>query len=183
LSRDSAADGRALAAALARVRLLVLDVDGVLTDGTVLLDAEGRESKAFSVRDGAGIALLRRAGVEVALLSGREAACVAHRARELGIRECEQGVREKVAAFERLAARLGVAPEECAFVGDDMIDLPLMRRVGVAAAPADAAEEARRAARLVTAAPGGRGAVREVAEAILRAKGVWEKVVAEAFGG
>lgn len=167
---------------LARIRLLVLDVDGVLTDGRIVVDDSGAESKFFHVHDGSGIWLLRRAGIETAIISGRTAKCVEHRARDLAIGECIQGSPDKLASFEALRARLGLAAEECAYMGDDVLDVPLMRRAGFAAAPADARPEAKAAAALVTRARGGRGAVRELAETILRARGLWAPLLRERYG-
>ena len=166
----------------AEIKLLVLDVDGVMTDGRIIVDDDGRESKNFHVHDGSAVFLLRRAGIETAIISGRTARCVEWRARDLKIAECHQGAHDKVAKFEEMRARLGLAARECAFVGDDALDVPLMRHVGLAAAPADARLEAKAAAALVTEARGGHGAVREVAEAILRARGSWENLLKEKYG-
>ncbi len=173
---------RAVEERLARVRLVALDVDGVLTDGRIIVDHAGLESKEFYVRDGVAIALLERAGIATAILSGRTSAPVAHRALELRMTECVQGRPDKVAALDEILARLGIRREECAFMGDDVVDVPLLRSVGLAAAPADAHPEARAAAHLVTRAAGGRGCVRELGEAILRAKGVWDTLLREAYG-
>jgi 3-deoxy-D-manno-octulosonate 8-phosphate phosphatase (KDO 8-P phosphatase) len=149
------------------VRLLVLDVDGVLTDGRLWFGPGGEQLKVFHVRDGHGIKLLRAAGIEVAVVSGRSSRAVALRCRELGIRHLVQGAEDKLAAFERLRRRLGVPPEACACVGDDSLDVPLMRRVGLAFAVADAHPHARAAADRITRLPGGHGAVREVCDALL----------------
>ncbi len=152
-----------------RIRLLVLDVDGVLTDGRLHYGPRGELMKSFHVRDGHGIKALREAGVEVAVLSGRRSAAVDRRCRELGIRHLIQGVEDKLAAFGQLAARLRVRPLECACVGDDVPDVPLMRAVGLAFAVADAHPAARQAAHYATSLRGGRGAVREVCDHLLGA--------------
>lgn len=164
-----------------KVKLLVLDVDGVLTDGRLYYHDDGTESKAFNARDGHGIKLAQRAGIEVALISGRSSPCVQKRAADLGITEVVQGPKDKVPVFERLLAEKGLGPEQAAFVGDDLVDLPAMRRAGFAVAVADASEHLFEAAHYVTLAPGGRGAVREVVELILAAQGLWENIVARYF--
>ncbi len=166
-SWSAAAFTRALhgrSAAPLPIRLLVLDVDGVLTDGRLYYGARGELMKSFHVRDGHGIKTLRAAGVEVAVLSGRRSAAAGRRCRELGIRHVLQGVDDKLSAFERLAARLRLRPRECACIGDDVPDVPLMRAVGLAFAVADAHPAARRAAHYATSLPGGCGAVRQVCD-------------------
>jgi 3-deoxy-D-manno-octulosonate 8-phosphate phosphatase (KDO 8-P phosphatase) len=157
-------------AAAARVRLLVLDVDGVLTDGRLYYGARGEALKVFHVRDGFGIKQLVASGVAVAVISGRRSNMTRRRCRELGVRFLLQGVGDKLAAFRRLAARLDVRSEACACVGDDVPDLPVMQAVGIAFAVADAHPQARRAAHVVTSLPGGRGAVREVCDYLLAAR-------------
>ena len=164
------------------IKLLVLDVDGVMTDGRIIVDDEGRESKNFHVHDGSAVWLLRKAGIETAIISGRQAACVDVRARDLRIRFCRQGVADKIAAFDEIRREYGLEPRDCAFMGDDVLDVPLLRKVGLAAAPADARPEAKAAAALVTEARGGQGAVRELAEAILRGRGLWETLLREHYG-
>lgn len=149
------------------IRLLVLDVDGVLTDGRLYFGARGEALKVFDVRDGYGLTALQRAGVAVAVVSGRRSSAVRVRCRELRVRHVYQGVSDKLAVFERLRARLGIARSACACVGDDLPDVPLMRSVALSFAVADAHPEARRAARFVTRARGGRGAVREVCDLLL----------------
>ena len=160
-----------------RVRLLVLDVDGVLTDGRIIMDHEGREIKAFDVRDGHGIKLLRGAGIEVAMLTGRNSPVVQKRADDLGITWVRQGVTDKVAAYEEIARSVGIGNEEACFVGDDVVDIPLLKRVGVPVVVADGEPEAKQFALYVTTAPGGRGAVREVCDLVLRAQGLWEEII------
>jgi 3-deoxy-D-manno-octulosonate 8-phosphate phosphatase (KDO 8-P phosphatase) len=149
------------------ISLLVLDVDGVLTDGRLYFGARGEALKVFHVRDGHGIVQLRRAGVEVAVISGRRSPMVTVRCRELGMRHVHQGVSDKLRVFRRLCTRLRVAPGACAAVGDDLPDLPLLRAVAMSFAVADAHPQVRRAADRVTRAGGGRGAVREVCDHLL----------------
>jgi 3-deoxy-D-manno-octulosonate 8-phosphate phosphatase (KDO 8-P phosphatase) len=153
------------------IRLLILDVDGVLTDGRLYYGAHGEQLKSFHVRDGHGIKALRAAGIEVAVLSGRRSAAVRQRCRELGIRHVIEGADDKLAAFARLARKLDVEPRECACIGDDVPDLPLMRAVGLACAVADAHPIARRAAHYTTSLRGGCGAVREVCDLLARTAG------------
>jgi 3-deoxy-D-manno-octulosonate 8-phosphate phosphatase (KDO 8-P phosphatase) len=152
------------------IRLLILDVDGVMTDGRLYFGPRGEALKVFDVRDGLGLVRLLRAGIEVAVISGRRSPMVAARCRELEVRHVLQGVADKLAAFTRLAARLGVAPAACACVGDDLPDVPLMRAVGISFAVADAHPRVRRAADVVTRLAGGRGAVREVCDRLLSAR-------------
>jgi 3-deoxy-D-manno-octulosonate 8-phosphate phosphatase (KDO 8-P phosphatase) len=161
-----------LLARAARIRLLLLDVDGVLTDGRLWYGPEGEAVKAFDVRDGHGLVMLRD-HVELGVLSGRPAGPTASRLADLRIRHASFGNREKLPAYQELLARLGVADEEVAFMGDDVNDLPVLRRVGLSSCPADAAPEVLAEARLVARWRGGRGAVRELCELILRAKGLW----------
>jgi 3-deoxy-D-manno-octulosonate 8-phosphate phosphatase (KDO 8-P phosphatase) len=152
------------------IRLLALDVDGVLTDGRLYLSAAGEELKVFHVRDGSGLVALQRAGIAVALVSGRDSAAVSRRAAELGIRHVRQGVSDKGAELDRLLAALAVGPAETACVGDDTPDLPMLRRAGLAIAVADAHPALVEAAHWTTTAPGGRGAVREVCDLLLSAR-------------
>ena len=154
----------------ARTRLLVLDVDGVLTDGRLYYGARGETLKVFHVRDGQGVKLLAAAGVTVAVISGRRSAMTVRRCRELGIRNVFQGVEDKLAVFHRLREGLSLACSACACVGDDVPDVPLMREVGLAFAVADAHPRARGAAHVVTRLSGGQGAVREVCDYLLRAR-------------
>ena len=170
-------------ARLRRVRLVVCDVDGVLTDGTITLTARSGEGKNFSVLDGTGFALAGLAGLPCALLSGRRSAVVMERARECGVSLVVQGVSEKAPAFAALCRRVGVAEQETAYLGDDLIDLPVFDQAGLAIAPADARPEVRAQAHWVLRAPGGRGAVREAIEGILRAQDVWDRVLARYLRG
>ena len=160
------------------VRLAIFDVDGVFTDGTLYLGAQGEAFKAFNILDGHGVKMLQAGGVAAAILSGRSSEAVARRAAELGIAHVLQGCADKMAEFERLLARLGVDAGACAFMGDDLPDLAVMRRCGFAAAPPNAVEAVRASAHYVTRAAGGRGAVREFCELVLRAQGQLERVSA-----
>ncbi len=154
-----------------RVRLMLFDVDGVLTDGRLWYGAGGAELKAFSAHDGHGMKLLAGAGVRLALLSGRASAAVAQRAAELGIELVLQGIDDKRAAFETLLARLALDAGAAGFMGDEVVDLPVLRRCGFACAPREAPELVRRHAHYVARAAAGGGAVREVCEFVLRAQG------------
>jgi 3-deoxy-D-manno-octulosonate 8-phosphate phosphatase (KDO 8-P phosphatase) len=164
-------------AKLKDIRLLLLDVDGVLTDGGIIYDDMGAETKLFNVKDGLGIRLLMDAGVRVCIVTGRRSKALHHRCQDLGISDIFEGVGDKARMLDAIVKKTGVAPEHVAAMGDDLPDLPLLRRVGVAIAVADAAEPVRRTAHLVTDAAGGRGAVREISEAILKAKQMWDDVL------
>jgi 3-deoxy-D-manno-octulosonate 8-phosphate phosphatase (KDO 8-P phosphatase) len=151
----------------ALIRLLVLDVDGVLTDGRLYFGVRGEALKAFHVRDGVGLKQLQRSGFTVAVISGRRSRMVASRCRELGVRHVLQGVADKLVALRQLCARLKLTPAACACVGDDLPDVPVMRAAALSFAVADAHVSARRVADIVTRLPGGRGAVREVCDHLL----------------
>jgi 3-deoxy-D-manno-octulosonate 8-phosphate phosphatase (KDO 8-P phosphatase) len=153
------------------VKLAIFDVDGVMTDGTLYIGPQGESFKAFNILDGHGVKMLQSAGVATAIISGRASEAVAWRAKELAIAHVVQGASDKVAEFDRLLASLALAPEACAFVGDDLPDLPVMTRCGLAVAVANAADGVKAAAHYVTRASGGRGAVREFCELVLRAQG------------
>ncbi|MGI9305459.1 MAG: KdsC family phosphatase [Gammaproteobacteria bacterium] len=154
-----------------RIRLLVLDVDGVLTDGKLYFTADGHELKAFDVKDGHGMVMLQTSGVKIAVITGRESALVTHRMSELGIEHVLQGRKNKARALDELLDELGLEAEQAAFVGDDVVDLPAMRRAGVAIAVADAHKQVIQLADWVTVNNGGNGAAREVCEAIMTAQG------------
>ena len=173
---DRTDDGHAADAAA--VELLVLDVDGVLTDGGIMLDADGREIKRFSALDGAGLKYWQRAGRQVAIISGRDSPAVAARAAELGVAAVCQNAKQKLPAYEAVLARLGMTDARTAVMGDDLPDLPLLRRAGFALAPANAVEDVRAAADYVTAARGGEGAVREAVEMLLKQAGRWDDIMA-----
>jgi 3-deoxy-D-manno-octulosonate 8-phosphate phosphatase (KDO 8-P phosphatase) len=160
------------------LRLLLSDVDGVMTDGSVLLAPDGTESKAFHVRDGLALVLAQRAGLRTGILSGRSSAVVARRAAELGMAVVRQGVSDKRRAFREILDEQGFEAHEAAYIGDDVNDLPVFAEAGLSAAPADAPLEVRARAFMVTSAGGGRGCVREFVEAILRARGDWDRLLA-----
>lgn len=160
-----------------RIDFLLLDVDGVLTDGRIVYTDAGTEVKAFHVRDGAAVRLWERAGKRSGILTGRRSSIVERRAAELGVKVLVQGADDKLAAFTRLLAENDLRPEQVAFMGDDLMDVPVLRRCGLAIAVADACGEAREAAHFVTAAAGGHGAVREAVEWLLRMQGHWNALV------
>ncbi len=162
-----------------RVRLILLDVDGVLTDGKIIVHADGTESKAFDIRDGTGIVLAQKAGVRVGLLSARHSAATTERASQLRIAIVRQGALDKLTTYEGLLAELGLDDHDVAYMGDDLLDLPVLGRVGLAAAPADAVPEVRAVAHWVSGSRGGDGAVRELTEVVLKAQGRWTALVAE----
>jgi 3-deoxy-D-manno-octulosonate 8-phosphate phosphatase (KDO 8-P phosphatase) len=161
----------------AKVRLLILDVDGVLTNGSLYFGPREEVFKVFHVRDGHGIKMAQQGGVEVAFLSGRRSDPAFLRARELGVSRYFEGLRDKTPVLEELCRTLGLGLEEVAAVGDELVDLPLFYRVGLAVAVADAVPEVKTAAHWVTTNPGGQGAVREVTDLILKARGVWEELL------
>ncbi len=162
----------------ADVRLVVFDVDGVLTDGRLFLSDSGEETKCFHVRDGHGLVMLREAGIAVAIISGRKARSVAKRMKELGIAYVYQGVADKINVFNKLLEKLKIVPSQVAYLGDDVPDLPVMRVVGLPAAVADAHRLVREQALWVAANEGGRGAARELCELILEAQGGLEQTSA-----
>lgn len=166
-------------AKLEPIRLLVLDVDGVLTDGTVFVSAEGETTKNFNVRDGLGMRLLMDSGVEIGVITGRSSPAVSVRCAELGVPDEHVilGSRDKDADLDRLLARVGITDREMAAMGDDLPDLPMLGRAGFSFCPADAAPEVAAACDHVCGKSGGRGAVREAAEILLKAKGVWTDLV------
>lgn len=165
----------------ARVKLLLFDVDGVMTDGSVLLDDRGREIKRFHIRDGAALVLAQRAGLLTGMVSARASEATLARAMQLGVPIVHQGVRSKVVAYESILRDHGLVDEDVAFMGDDLVDLPVLARVGLAAAPADGARDVRERVHWVSGAAGGRGAVRELVEMVLRAQGRWDSVVGGHF--
>ncbi len=162
----------------AQIRLLLLDVDGVLTDGRIIVDDRGVETKHFHVRDGQGIALLQRSGIEVGWITGRSSKVVRHRAKELRLTLLFQGVLDKLAVYDQIKKNLHLSDAQIAYVGDDIIDLPVLRRAGLAVMVGDGSAELQAVADYVTAAPGGKGAVREVAELILKAQHKWAGLLA-----
>jgi len=160
-----------------KLKLLILDVDGVLTDGKLFFDNEGHEYKSFHARDGHGIKLLRQTGVEVAVISGRKSNSVALRMKSLGIEYVYQGHEDKRAAFKELLSKVGVTPEQVAHVGDDLLDLPIMTRVGLAIAVNDANFAVKEHADWCTSALGGNGAVREVCDFIMQSQGHFDDIL------
>lgn len=168
---------QALAERCRRLRLVLSDVDGVMTDGTVLLLPNGLEGKSFNIRDGLGVILAHRAGLWTGVLSGRRAEVTAQRASELGMKVVRQGYADKLAGLREILAELDLKAHQVAYIGDDVNDLPVMEAVGLSAAPADAPLEVRGQAFMVTDAAGGRGCLREFLEAILRARGDWDRAV------
>jgi len=167
-----------LAEKLKKVLLLVLDVDGVMTDGKIIIDDVGNETKNFHVRDGHGIKLLMRGGVDVVLLTGRRSGVVRRRAEDLGVRGVYQGAKDKAQVMGEILAERGVPGEHVAYVGDDIVDIPAFRMAGFSAAVADAPDYVKEQADYVTENAGGHGAVREVCEMILKARGEWGAVTA-----
>ncbi len=165
-----------------RVRVVMMDVDGVMTDGRILFLSNGVDGRSFHSVDGHGIRMGQRGGLRFAIVSGRRSEAVAIRARELDIAEVHQGVTDKPACCLEILERAGLREENACFIGDDLVDVPVMRRVGLAVAPADAQPEAREAAHWVTSRKGGRGAVREVIDLLLRAAGTWDQVTRAYLG-
>jgi 3-deoxy-D-manno-octulosonate 8-phosphate phosphatase (KDO 8-P phosphatase) len=160
-----------------KTRLLMMDVDGVLTDGRIIQDSQGHELKVFDVKDGHGIVMAHRAMLRTALISGRASETIAQRAGELGIKLVFQKVWNKLEVYEKILVDAALTHDQVAYIGDDLIDIPLLRRVGLAVAVADAVDEVKAAAHVVTQRPGGQGAVREVIELILKAQGHWDSLI------
>ena len=171
---------KVISAALSRkarkIKLLLLDVDGVLTDGGIFIDARGIETKRFDVRDGQGITLLRRAGIEVGFITARSSNLVRIRARELGVSIIHQGVRDKGDAYRHIKQKNRLEDESVAYIGDDIADVPILRRMGLAIMVRNTWDGVRPYAHYVTQAEGGRGAVREVCELLLKAQNLWKKL-------
>jgi 3-deoxy-D-manno-octulosonate 8-phosphate phosphatase (KDO 8-P phosphatase) len=162
---------------ISNISLLILDVDGVLTDGGIIRDDTGQQIKRFHVRDGAGIVLWRRIGRDVAIITGKESAVVSHRAEELGIQHVYQNVGNKLEAYDQVKDELGITDSQIAYIGDDLPDLPVMRRAAVPIAVADAVEEVRAVAKYTTKYPGGYGAVRDAIEFLCKEMGLWQQVL------
>jgi 3-deoxy-D-manno-octulosonate 8-phosphate phosphatase (KDO 8-P phosphatase) len=172
----------ALAARCRKLKLLLFDVDGVLTDGTVLYLANGDEARAFHIRDGLGIVLAHRAGLATGILSGRTSEATARRAAELGMKVVRQGASDKRAVFHEILAETGCQPVEVAYMGDDVNDLGVMAEVGISACPSDAPLDVRSQAFMIMDAPGGRGCARELIEAVLRSREEWDGLLAGLTG-
>jgi len=166
---------------LKQIELLLLDVDGVMTDGRIIWDAHGVETKAFNVKDGHGIKLVQRAGVQVGIITGRTSPVVDLRARELGIEILYQGALKKLDSYLDIKRRTGLEDHQIAYMGDDVIDVPVMRRVGFSAAPADALSEVAAVADYVARCAGGCGAVRELCDLLLKGRGLWQELVVSRY--
>jgi 3-deoxy-D-manno-octulosonate 8-phosphate phosphatase (KDO 8-P phosphatase) len=164
-----------------RIKVLVLDIDGVMTDGRIIYSIYGDELKFFDVQDGFGITLLNRAGIKSVIITAKKSRIVKLRARDMRVAKAYQGYIDKSAAFDKLLRRFRVAPEEVCFVGDDLIDIPVLKRVGLAVAVPNAVDEVKQSAHHVTSKPGGRGAVREICDTILKAQGKWETATSGYF--
>jgi 3-deoxy-D-manno-octulosonate 8-phosphate phosphatase (KDO 8-P phosphatase) len=160
------------------LRLLLFDVDGVMTDGRILLHSDGTESKQFHIRDGTALVWARRAGLLTGLLSARSSASTALRAQQLGIPIVKQGVEDKLSAYEGILAEHGLTDDQVSFMGDDVLDLPVLARVGLSCAPADAVPDVRSRVHWVSGVRGGEGAIREFVDLVLRAQGLWGELLA-----
>ncbi len=170
-SKRAKKPGKSVQSKAKKIKLLLLDVDGVMTDGRIILDNSGNEIKAFHVRDGHGIKLAQKAGIITGIITGRNSEVVNIRARELGIQDVRQSAHEKESAYDSIVSKYGIRDEETAFIGDDVVDLPIFRRVGLAVAVADCDPAVRPFVDMVTKAAGGRGAVREVIDLMLKSQG------------
>jgi len=166
---------------LARVKLLLLDVDGVLTDGRIIYDNVGNELKAFDVKDGHGLKIVQRAGIKTGIITGRNSAVVKRRAEELGFDILYQGALRKLDSYQEILEQHGLTDEQVAYVGDDVVDLPILRRVGFSATVADAVDDVLPLVDYVTKRPGGCGAVREICDMLLRASGQWSALTSRYF--
>ena len=164
---------------LADIRLLLLDVDGVLTDGSITYTDTGEQIKTFNAKDGLGIRLLMDAGINVGIVTARVSGALRHRCDNLGLTLIFDGIRDKAKALDSISADTQISVEHIAFMGDDLIDLPAMKKAGFAFTVADAPNEVQGLADMITDLPGGKGAVRQVCEAILKAKGLWETAVSK----
>ncbi len=164
---------------LQHIKILIMDVDGVMTDGRIIINDDGRETKNFDVRDGHGIKLVQRYGIEVALLTGRQSEVVKHRANELGITEVHQKIFNKKEVFAEILQKNNLNANQAAFIGDDIIDVPVLKEAGFSATVADAIDIVKKTVDYVTKNKGGRGAVREVCEMLLQAQGRWPEIAAK----
>ncbi|MCW8859134.1 MAG: HAD-IIIA family hydrolase [Deltaproteobacteria bacterium] len=166
---------------LAGIKLLLLDVDGVLTDGRIIYDNQGNELKAFDVKDGHGLKMLQRAGIKIGIITGRSSMVVERRAKELGIDILYQGALRKLEPYLDILAEQRLTDDQVAYIGDDVVDLPILRRVGFSATVADAIPQVFPLVDFVTERPGGRGAVREICDLLLKASGKWDEMTARYF--
>jgi len=164
---------------LKKIKLLIMDVDGVMTDGRIIMDDEGREIKNFNVRDGHGLKLIQRYGMKVAILTGRQSKVVEHRAKDLEIKDVYQKVYNKKEVFDKILKKHKLSANDAAFIGDDIVDIPVLRRVGFSVAVADAADVVKKSVDYVTKNRGGHGAIREVCEMILQAQDKWREIAAK----
>ncbi|MDD3905431.1 MAG: HAD-IIIA family hydrolase [Candidatus Omnitrophica bacterium] len=165
----------------ARVKVLVVDIDGVMTDGRIVYSGYGEELKFFDVQDGFGITLLRRAGIGTVIITAKKSKIVKHRARDLKVARAYQGFIDKLIPFNQMLKQLAVSPEEVCFIGDDLIDIPVLKRVGFAVAVPNAMEEVKVVAHHVTSKVGGRGAVREICDLILKSQDKWDLATSKYF--
>ena len=163
---------------LKRIRMLMLDIDGVMTDGRIIMDDEGRELKNFNVRDGHGLKVMQRYGIKVAIITGRQSNLVRHRAKDLDIKDVYQKVFNKKEILEKILKKHKLSPDETAFIGDDIVDIPVLKRVGFSVAVADAVDVVKKQVDYITSHKGGKGAVREVCEMILKAQEKWPEIAA-----
>jgi 3-deoxy-D-manno-octulosonate 8-phosphate phosphatase (KDO 8-P phosphatase) len=161
------------------IKLVILDVDGVMTDGRIIIDDTGVETRNFDIKDGMGVVVRVMSGVEVAIITSKKSGAVRHRAEELKIKRFYEGIRKKTEPYEEMLKELNITDAEVAYVGDDLVDLSMMKRVGLPIAVGDAVEDVKRCAAYVTRARGGHGAVREVAELILKSQDKWEKILSK----
>lgn len=166
---------------LKKIKLLLLDVDGILTDGRIIYANDGQEIKAFDVKDGHGLKLVQRAGIRVGIITGRQSQIVIKRAEELGIEFLYQGCRDKLEPYQEILEKSGLVDEQVAYVGDDVVDLPVLTRVGFSATVCDAVEDVKPYVHYIAERPGGRGAVREICDLILKQSGRWQSVAGRYF--
>lgn len=161
------------------IKLVIFDVDGVMTDGRIIVDDNGVETRIFDIKDGFGAIALKMTGIECAIITSKSSGAVRRRAQELKIERYYEGIRKKTEPYEEMLANLGITDAEVCYVGDDLVDLSMMRRVGLPIAVADAVDDIKEVAKYVTKAPGGRGAVREIAEMILKDQGKWDMIISK----
>jgi 3-deoxy-D-manno-octulosonate 8-phosphate phosphatase (KDO 8-P phosphatase) len=163
---------------LKKIKMIILDVDGVMTDGYVIIDDNGHETKNFNVRDGHGLKMIQRYGIKVVLLTGRQSEVVKHRARDLGIKEIHQKVFNKKEVFAKILKKNKLKADQIAFIGDDIVDIPVLKAAGFSAAVADAVDVVKKSVDYITKNNGGHGAVREICDMLLQAQGKWKEISA-----
>ncbi len=161
------------------IKLVILDVDGVMTDGRIVIDDNGVETRNFDIKDGMGVVVMMMSGVEVAIITSKKSGAVRHRAEELKIKRFYEGIKKKTEPYEEMLKEMGITDAQVAYVGDDLVDLSMMKRVGLPIAVGDAVEDVKQHAAYVTKARGGYGAVREVAEMILKSQDKWDKILSK----